>query len=97
MRCRVLIKIDKWRLLTGLIPYANYSIQIATVNEHGVVGIYSYSIMIQTPGDGLLRVSLLIQSLCITVLSSVSGVLVSTSLSQLLDSSTEAKWSHHSL
>ena len=50
--------------------------------------------MIQTPGDGLLRVSLLIQSLCITVLSSVSGVLVSTSLSQLLDSSTDAKWSH---
>ena len=38
--------------LTGLTPYTNYSIQIATVNEHGVVGLYSYSITIQTPEDG---------------------------------------------
>ena len=38
--------------LTGLSPYTNYSIQIATVNEHGVVGLYSYPITIQTPEDG---------------------------------------------
>ena len=38
--------------LTGLTPYTNYSIQIATVNEHGVVGLYSYPITIQTPEDG---------------------------------------------
>ena len=35
--------------LTGLTPYTNYSIQIATMNEHGVVGLYSYPITIQTP------------------------------------------------
>ena len=40
--------------LTGLTPYTNYSIQIATVNEHGVVGLYSYPITIQTPEDGIL-------------------------------------------
>ena len=38
--------------MTGLSPYTNYSIQIATVNEHGVVGLYSYPITIQTPEDG---------------------------------------------
>ena len=38
--------------LTGLSPYTNYSIQIATVNEHGVVGLYSFPITIQTPEDG---------------------------------------------
>ena len=38
--------------LTGLSPYTNYSIQIATMNEHGVVGRYSYPITIQTPEDG---------------------------------------------
>ena len=39
--------------LTGLTPFTNYSIQIATVNEHGVVGLYSYPITIQTPEDGI--------------------------------------------
>ena len=39
--------------LTGLTPYTNYSIQITTVNEHGVVGLYSYPITIQTPEDGI--------------------------------------------
>ena len=39
--------------LTGLTPYTNYSIQIATMNEHGVVGLYSYPIRIQTPEDGI--------------------------------------------
>ena len=39
-------------LLTGLTPYTNYSIRIATVNEHGVAGLYSYPITIQTPEDG---------------------------------------------
>ena len=38
--------------MTGLSPYTNYSIQIATVNEHGVVGLYSFPITIQTPEDG---------------------------------------------
>ena len=38
--------------LTGLSPYTNYSIQIATVNEHGVVGLYNYPITVQTPEDG---------------------------------------------
>ena len=38
--------------MTGLSPYTNYSIQIATMNEHGVVGRYSYPITIQTPEDG---------------------------------------------
>ena len=40
--------------LTGLTPYTNYSIQIATVNEQGFVGLYSYSITIQTPEDGII-------------------------------------------
>ena len=39
--------------LAGLSPFTNYSIQIATVNEHGVVGLYSYPITIQTPDDGI--------------------------------------------
>ena len=34
--------------LTGLTPYTNYSIQIAAVNEHGDVGLYSDSIIIST-------------------------------------------------
>ena len=38
--------------LTGLTPYTNYSIRIATVNEHGIVGLYSYPIIVQTPEDG---------------------------------------------
>ena len=38
--------------LTGLTPYTNYSIQIATVNEHEGVGLYSSPITIQTPEDG---------------------------------------------
>ena len=38
--------------LTGLSPYTNYSIQIATVNEHGVVGLYSDPIRIQTQENG---------------------------------------------
>ena len=38
--------------LTGLTPYTNYSIQIATVNEDGDVGPYSYPIQIQTNEDG---------------------------------------------
>ena len=38
--------------LIGLTPYTNYSIQIATVNEHGVVGLYSDPITVQTPEDG---------------------------------------------
>ena len=38
--------------LTGLPPYTNYFIQVATVNEHEGVGLYSYPITIQTPEDG---------------------------------------------
>ena len=38
--------------LTGLTPFTNYSIQIATVNEHEGVGLYSSPIKIQTPEDG---------------------------------------------
>ena len=46
------LNVTKKASLTGLSPYTNYSIQIATVNEHGVVGLYSYPITIQTPEDG---------------------------------------------
>ena len=38
--------------LTRLSPYTNYSIQITTVNEYGVVGFYSYPITVQAPEDG---------------------------------------------
>ena len=39
-------------LLLGLIPYTNYSIEVAAVNEMGDVGPYSYPVTIQTPEDG---------------------------------------------
>ena len=38
--------------LTGLMPYTNYSIKVAVVNEMGVVGPYSYPVTIQMPEDG---------------------------------------------
>ena len=40
-------------ILTGLIPYTNYSINVAVVNEMGDVGPYSYPVTIQTPEDGI--------------------------------------------
>ena len=73
-------------LLTGLSPYTNYSIQIATVNEHGVVGLYSYPITIQTPEDGnnfkVVYISFLSQPIII-VPGVVSNVMAYTSLSQI--------------
>ena len=72
--------------LTGLTPYTNYSIQIATVNEHGVVGLYSYPITIQTPEDGnnfkVMYISFLSQPIII-VPGVVSNVMAYTSLSQI--------------
>ena len=85
--------------LTGLSPYTNYSIQIATVNEHGVVGRYSYPIPIQTPEDGnnfkVMYISFLSQP--IIIVPGVVSLHISVSNQHLLDSSTEAKWSHYSL
>ena len=72
--------------LTGLSPYTNYSIQIATVNEHGVVGLYSYPITIQTPEDGNNFKVMLISfyhSPIIIVPGVVSNVMAYTSLSQI--------------
>ena len=37
--------------LTGLIPYTNYSIQVAAINEQGDVGLYSDFIMTMTLED----------------------------------------------
>ena len=72
--------------LTGLTPYTNYSIQIATVNEHGVVGLYSYPITIQTPEDGnnfkVMYISFLSQPIII-VPGVVSNVMAYKSLSQI--------------
>ena len=72
--------------LTELTPYTNYSIQIATVNEHGVVGLYSYPITIQTPEDGnnfkVMCISFLSQPIII-VPGVVSNVMAYTSLSQI--------------
>ena len=41
--------------LTGLTPYTNYSIQVAAVNEHGDVGLYSDPIITQTLEDSKLN------------------------------------------
>ena len=38
--------------LTGLMPYTNYSIKVAAVDEFGVVGPYSYAVNVQTLDDG---------------------------------------------
>ena len=38
--------------LTGLMPYTNYSIKVAVVNEIGDIGPYSYPDIVQTPEDG---------------------------------------------
>ena len=38
--------------LTGLMPYTNYSIKVAVVNEMGDVGPYSYPVALQMPEDG---------------------------------------------
>ena len=38
--------------LTGMIPYTNYSIQVAAVNEHGNIGSYSDPINGRTAEDG---------------------------------------------
>ena len=38
--------------LTGLMPYTNYSIKVAVVNEMGDVRPYSYPVIVQTPEDG---------------------------------------------
>ena len=38
--------------LTGLMPYTNYSIEVAAVDEFGVVGPYSYPVIVQTLDDG---------------------------------------------
>ena len=38
--------------LTELMPYTNYSIIVAVVNEMGDVGPYSYPVAIQMPDDG---------------------------------------------
>ena len=37
--------------LTGLIPFTNYSIEVAAVNEQGDVGLYSDSVWEQTKED----------------------------------------------
>ena len=85
--------------LTGLSPYNNYSIQIATVNEHGVVGLYSYPITIQTPGDGqnVIATVLDVTLFCTFSVPYPVGGVSANKYQHLLDSSTEAKWSHHSL
>ena len=38
--------------VTGLMPYTNYSIKVAVVNEVGDVGPYSYPVTLQMPEDG---------------------------------------------
>ena len=38
--------------LTGLMPYTNYSVKVAVVNEMGGVGPYSYTVAMQMPEDG---------------------------------------------
>ena len=70
--------------LTGLSPYTNYSIQIATVNEYGVVGLYSYPITIQTPEDGSYIANNFFLSLPIIIVPGVvSNVMAYTSRSQI--------------
>ena len=38
-------------LLTGLMPYTNYTIKVIAVNDMGDVGPHSYPVTIQTPED----------------------------------------------
>ena len=38
--------------ITGLLPYTNYSIKVAVVNDIGNIGPYSYSDIVQTSEDG---------------------------------------------
>ena len=38
--------------ITGLVPYTNYSIKVAVVNDTGDIGPYSYSDTVQTLEDG---------------------------------------------
>ena len=38
--------------VTGLMPYTNYSVKVAVVNEIGDIGPYSYPDIVQTREDG---------------------------------------------
>ena len=38
--------------ITGLLPYTNYSIKVAVVNDIGDMGPYSYPLTVQTSEDG---------------------------------------------
>ena len=37
--------------ITGLMPYTNYSIKVAVVNDTGDIGPYSYPVTVQTSED----------------------------------------------
>ena len=43
--------VDAETSLTGLIPFTDYSIQVAAVNEEGDVGLYSHPLTRQTEED----------------------------------------------
>ena len=44
-------------LLTGLVPYTNYSIEVAAMNEEGKIGPYSYRLSEETLEDCMLNFS----------------------------------------
>ena len=39
--------------LTGLVPFTNYSIKVAAMNEEGIFRPYGDPITVQTPEDGM--------------------------------------------
>ena len=49
---RQLIATTTNALITGLLPYTNYSIEVAVVNDSGDIGPYSYPDIVQTGEDG---------------------------------------------
>ena len=49
---RQLIATTKNAQITGLMPYTNYSIKVAVVNDIGDIGPYSYPDIVQTSEDG---------------------------------------------